>query len=107
MLYPSNFVFLVSVQNTLTYYLLSTDSSLSDHAICINQTLLICLLVLWIVFQIALLMCSCILIRKYKRLAEYEDRRALSKMNHHLEIDTINRRVHWADEGRSQVLMYT
>lgn len=88
-------------------YLLPTDSSLANHAVCINQTLLIFLLVLWIVLQIAILMCSYILIRKYKRLAEYEDRRALSKMNHNLEIDTINRRVHWADEGRSQVLMYT
>lgn len=74
--------------------------------VCINQTLVILLLLLWIVLQTILVASCCIIIRRYKRLAnDDDDRTSLQKIHQNLEYE--NRRVHWADQGRSHVMMFT
>lgn len=82
------------------------DQEKSESLVCINQVLLILLIVLWILLQLIIIASCCITIRKYKRLAGIDDdRSSLAKIHQNMEFE--NRRVHWADQGRSHVLMYT
>lgn len=78
----------------------------SENVICINQTLIILVIILWILLQAILIASCCITIRKYKRLATVDDdQSSLAKIHQNMEFE--NRRVHWADQGRSHVLMFT
>lgn len=69
-----------------------------------NRTFLILLLVMWLLLQTILITVCCIMVRKYRRMAEIEeDQRSLERV--HSEFDS--RKVHWADQNGSRVLMYT
>lgn len=71
------------------------DETSTDN-ICINQSLLIALLIFWLIFQVALMFSCCYLIQKYKRLASLdEERRKIQESIDFYE----GRRVHWADQG--------
>ncbi|XP_055849800.1 uncharacterized protein LOC129914525 [Episyrphus balteatus] len=71
------------------------DESSMDN-ICINQSLLIAMLIFWLIFQVALMFSCCYLIQKYKRLASLdEERRKIQDSIDYYE----GRRVHWADQG--------
>lgn len=71
------------------------DTSSMDN-ICINQSLLIAMLIFWFIFQVALMFTCCYLIQKYKRLASLdEERRKIQESIDFYE----GRRVHWADQG--------
>lgn len=71
-----------------------------------NRTFLILLLVLWLLLQTILITVCCIMVRKYRRLAEIdEDQRSLDRGGGPSEFDS--RKVHWADQNGSRVLMYT
>lgn len=90
--------------NLNTYFFFYTVDELPDNIICINQILVILLIVLWILIQIIIIASCFIVIRKYKRLAEIEDdRSSLQKIHQHLDFE--NRRVRWADQGQPRVLM--
>ena len=72
----------------------------NDNIICINQTLMLIVLLFWLFLQIILMSGCCILINKYKRIAEMEeDRASLQKIHQSLEFDNVSRHVHWADNG--------
>ncbi|XP_011184754.1 uncharacterized protein LOC105213550 isoform X1 [Zeugodacus cucurbitae] len=63
---------------------------------CLNQSLLIALLIFWLIFQVALMFSCCYVIQKYKRLAMMDDEhRKIKESLDYLE----SRRVHWADQG--------
>uniref|UniRef100_W8BCC6 Uncharacterized protein n=1 Tax=Ceratitis capitata TaxID=7213 RepID=W8BCC6_CERCA len=63
---------------------------------CLNQSLLIALLIFWLIFQVALMFSCCYVIQKYKRLAMMdEEHRKIKESLDYLE----SRRVHWADQG--------
>lgn len=81
------------------------DFSEENNFLCVNRTFVILLCVMWILLQTILISVCCIMVRKYKRLAELEDdQRSLQRIQHEFE----NRKVHWADhQGSSRVLMYT
>lgn len=73
-----------------------TDDQLHLDSICVNQSLLIALLIFWLIFQITLMFSCCYVIQKYKRLALMdEERRKIQESLEYLE----GRRVHWADQG--------
>ncbi|XP_055903284.1 uncharacterized protein LOC129939332 [Eupeodes corollae] len=68
----------------------------SKENICINQSLLIAMLIFWLIIQVALMFSCCYLIQKYKRLASLdEERRKIQDSIDYYE----GRRVHWADQG--------
>ncbi|XP_075147853.1 uncharacterized protein LOC142221881 [Haematobia irritans] len=72
------------------------DDQLHMDNICMNQSLLIALLIFWLIFQIGLMFSCCFVIQKYKRLAMLdEERRKIHESLEYLEA----RRVHWADQG--------
>uniref|UniRef100_A0A1I8NR90 ZP domain-containing protein n=1 Tax=Stomoxys calcitrans TaxID=35570 RepID=A0A1I8NR90_STOCA len=72
------------------------DDQLHMESICMNQSLLIALLIFWLIFQIGLMFSCCFVIQKYKRLAMLdEERRKIHESLEYLE----GRRVHWADQG--------
>ncbi|KNC34908.1 hypothetical protein FF38_11073 [Lucilia cuprina] len=72
------------------------DDQLHLDSICVNQSLLIALLIFWLIFQIILMFSCCYVIQKYKRLALMDDeRRKIQESLEYLE----GRRVHWADQG--------
>uniref|UniRef100_A0A1I8NAG5 ZP domain-containing protein n=1 Tax=Musca domestica TaxID=7370 RepID=A0A1I8NAG5_MUSDO len=72
------------------------DDQLHMESICMNQSLLIALLIFWLIFQIGLMFSCCFVIQKYKRLAMMDDeRRKIHESLEYLE----GRRVHWADQG--------
>ncbi|TMW51793.1 hypothetical protein DOY81_003131 [Sarcophaga bullata] len=74
----------------------SIDDQLHLDSICVNQSLLIALLIFWLIFQIILMFSCCYVIQKYKRLAMMDDeRRKFQESLEYLE----SRRVHWADQG--------
>ncbi|XP_067618989.1 uncharacterized protein [Eurosta solidaginis] len=63
---------------------------------CLNQSLLIALLIFWLIFQVALMFGCCYAVQKYKRVALIdEERRKIQESLDYLE----SRRVHWADQG--------
>lgn len=96
----------LSVYDILTFSINFADHFTSENMVCINQTLVILLLLLWIVLQTILVASCCIIIRRYKRLANGDDdRTSLQKIHQNIEYE--NRRVHWADQGRSHVMMFT
>ncbi|XP_053946811.1 uncharacterized protein LOC128855704 [Anastrepha ludens] len=65
-------------------------------SLCLNQSLLIAVLIFWLIFQVALMFSCCYVIQKYKRLAVMdEERRKIKESLDYLE----SRRVHWADQG--------
>lgn len=71
----------------------------NNETICIDQTLFAILLLLWILLQLILLIACIALIRKYKRVADIEeDRSSLAQIHSSLDVDSVNRRVRWADE---------
>lgn len=73
-----------------------SDDQLNMENICMNQSLLIALLIFWLIFQIGLMFSCCFVIQKYKRLAMLDDeRRKIHESLEYLE----GRRVHWADQG--------
>ncbi|XP_061393761.1 uncharacterized protein LOC133329251 [Musca vetustissima] len=72
------------------------DDQLHMESVCMNQSLLIALLIFWLIFQIGLMFSCCFVIQKYKRLAMLdEERRKIHESLEYLE----GRRVHWADQG--------
>ncbi|XP_073815455.1 uncharacterized protein [Musca autumnalis] len=72
------------------------DDQLHMESICMNQSLVIALLIFWLIFQIGLMFSCCFVIQKYKRLAMMdEERRKIHESLEYLE----GRRVHWADQG--------
>lgn len=80
---------------------------------CINRTFVILLGVLWLLLQVIVLAVCGVCVRRYKRLANAEeDQRELQKaamaenFGFGSSVD-MHRRVRWADQGRSRVLMYT
>ncbi|KAH8417546.1 hypothetical protein KR222_001704, partial [Zaprionus bogoriensis] len=70
------------------------DDQLHLDNICINQSLLIALFILWLICQVALLFGCGMVLQRYRRLAKLEDER---RRLHEEYLEA--RRVHWADQG--------
>lgn len=88
----------------------SDSSSDSSSVVCINRTLIILLCVLWLVLQTILIVVCTILIRRYKRIADAQDDQRTLQSAAAMEnfgFGDVHRRVRWADQGRSRVLMFT
>lgn len=89
----------------------TTAQHTSDSgSVCINRMLIILLCVLWLVLQTILIVVCTILIRRYKKIAEaQDDQRALqtAAAMENFGFGDVHRRVRWADQGRSRVLMFT
>jgi hypothetical protein len=84
---------LISLKETL---LLISDDNKKEQ-ICLNESLLIAILIFWCIFQIILIVGCCYAIRRYKKYLELaEDKRVLHRVNQRMEFD---RRVHWADQN--------
>lgn len=76
-----------------------------SNFVCMNRTFLILLLVVWLLLQTILITVCCIMVRKYRRLANIEeDQRSLERVSSS-EFDS--RKVRWADQNGSRVLMFT
>ncbi|XP_023035682.1 uncharacterized protein LOC6650622 [Drosophila willistoni] len=70
------------------------DDQLHLDNICINQSLLIALFILWLICQVALLFGCGMVLQRYRRLAKLEEER---RRLHEEYLEA--RRVHWADQG--------
>ncbi|XP_030563683.1 uncharacterized protein LOC115764648 [Drosophila novamexicana] len=70
------------------------DDQLHLDNICINQSLLIALFILWLICQVALLFGCGMMLQRYRRLAKLEEER---RRLHEEYLEA--RRVHWADQG--------
>ncbi|XP_030369820.1 uncharacterized protein LOC115620630 [Scaptodrosophila lebanonensis] len=70
------------------------DDQLHLDNICMNQSLLIALFILWLIFQVALLFGCGMVLQRYRRLAKLEEER---RRLHEEYLEA--RRVHWADQG--------
>lgn len=83
-----------------------------SNYMCVNRTFVILVGVLWLLLQVIVLAVCGVCVRRYKRLANAEDdQRQLQKAAMENfgfgEGADAHRRVRWADQGRSRVLMYT
>ncbi|XP_026467113.1 uncharacterized protein LOC113370637 [Ctenocephalides felis] len=82
----------------------------SHHVVCIDQTLIICIIVVWLLLQFILLAGCITVIRRYKKYADIDyDRSSFGQINDNMAFGypSLSRRVTWADHRDSQNIMHT
>lgn len=71
------------------------------NMLCMSSGVIVMVLLFWLFLQVILLAGCCILIKKYRKIAEIEeDRRSLQRLQQSINSDSLDRRVRWADQGR-------
>lgn len=71
----------------------------STASLCLDQSLLIAILIFWMIFQVLILLGCCIMVRRYRKFSSLdEDHSSIDHPGFYPEYD--NRHVRWADQNQ-------
>ncbi|XP_068632530.1 uncharacterized protein [Battus philenor] len=75
------------------------QSPLNESLVCIHELLLVSLVLAWLAVQIILLLGCCVLVKRYRNLAEMSMQKDYQSFdNVGFETSSTHRRVHWPDQ---------
>jgi hypothetical protein len=72
----------------------------SSSAFCLDESLIIAILIFWLIFQVLIILGCCVMVQRYKKMSTYDDdRSSFHGYNHGYYPDSLesNRHVTWAD----------